>query len=92
MVWYLVAGNGVGFDMAYGERPFGPFRHLHKDEDFAGVGLATVARIVHRHGGRVHVSGKAGAGAAIAFTPRATPRRGAEGVRVDRGVVEDEFR
>ncbi len=78
VVWYVVADNGVGFDMAYGERLCGPFQRLHKDEDFAGVGvgLATVARIVHRHGGRVHARGQVGEGAAVAFTLRAVPRRG----------------
>lgn len=70
VLWYVVEDNGVGFDMAYGERLFGPFQRLHKDEDFAGVGvgLATVARIVHRHGGRVDARGRVGEGAAISFT------------------------
>jgi PAS domain S-box-containing protein len=83
VVWYVVEDNGVGFDMAYGERLFGPFQRLHKDEDFAGVGvgLATVARIVHRHGGRVHARGQVGDGAAIAFTLRGAPRRGDNGFR-----------
>lgn len=83
VIWYAIDDNGVGFDMAYGERLFGPFQRLHKDEDFpgAGVGLATVARIVHRHGGRVHASGRVEEGAKIAFTLQAVPRRGGNGSR-----------
>lgn len=83
VVWYVLDDNGVGFDMAYGERLFGPFQRLHKDEDFAGVGvgLATVARIVHRHGGRVHASGEVGEGAAIAFTLSAMACRDGNGAR-----------
>lgn len=62
--------------MAYGERLFGPFQRLHTDKVFAGVGLATVARIVHRHGGRVHARVYVSEGAAMAFTLRAIPRSG----------------
>lgn len=94
VVWYVVQDNGVGFDMAYGERLFGPFQRLHKDEDFAGVGvgLATVARVVHRHGGRVRARGAVGKGAAIGFTLQAVPRRGNDGPGGRMGAPGDGFR
>ena len=73
--WYCVSDNGAGFDMAFADRLFQPFTRLHRQDEFPGhgLGLATVQRIIKRHGGEITATAAVNKGATVSFRVQPAP-------------------